>query len=143
MKSVESARRNLVFEVLKKPRVIVSCQNAEFPTDAEWDNWLLAVMNLEREVTSIRLLILSEGGHPSRDQVERVRAVNHSNPPVSIISPSRAYRFLAAALTFLNPAIRCYGPRERGNAYAHLGIAASDRESVDLAIDRLTRKLAE
>jgi hypothetical protein len=139
--STQPAERNLVFEVIKDVRLVVSCQNVGFLTDTEWANWLLAVMNLEREVSSVRLLVVSEGGHPTKAQIDRVRAVNRTNPPMSIVSPSRGYRFMAAALTFLNPAIRCYSPHERDKAYDHLGIAANDRDRIELTIDRLNRKL--
>ena len=144
---MEAGSCNLVYEVLADVRLVISCQNKDFPTDSEWDSWLGAVMNLEHKVTTFRLLVLTDGGHPTKAQMERLRAKNRNNPRTSIISPSRGYRFMASALTFINPTIRCFSPEDSEKAFNHIVLAPNDRERATRIIDslqrRLTRRLSE
>ena len=136
-----SENRNLVYQVLADTRLVISCQNKSFPTDAEWDSWLAATTNLQYQTNEFRLLVVTEGGHPTKAQLERLRAVNRTNPPTAIVSPSLAYRFMAAALTFINPTIRCYSPAEREQAFDHIGLAHAERDRANAVIASLRRQL--
>ena len=140
--SMESGGRNLVYEVLPQARLIISCQNKHFPTDTEWDSWISAGKDLELQTQDFRLLVVSEGGHPTKPQLDRLRAVNRSNPPTAIISASMAYRFMAAALTFINPKVRCYSPAEREKAFEHIGLSRADGERANAVIGNLRQQLA-
>jgi hypothetical protein len=147
---MDSGGRNLVFDVLTEARLIVSCQSGGVPTDREWDNWLTATANLMHQFGMCRLLVLSERGHPTGAQVERLRqtgkrlrASGHGYPPTSIISPSGALRIFVNALMCINPSIRCYSPEDRERAFDHLGLLRSERDRAVLAVDRLHRKLED
>jgi hypothetical protein len=135
------AGADLVFEVLPDARLVVSCQTRFNPSDSEWELWLMATGNLAHQVGYFRLLVLTEGGHPTKTQLERVRAENKTNPPTAIVSPSLSLRFLGAALTFVNPTIRCFAPAQLEKAFDHLGLALSERHPAHSAIDRLQRRL--
>ncbi len=133
--------RTLVYEVLNDARLVVSCQPSALPTDAEWNRWLMAVADLQRKHREIRLLVVSDGGHPTRTQIERLRTQNDTNPLTAIVSSSRAYRFMASALTFINPKIRCFAPSEITKAFGHLDLASSEYEPARKAIEGLRRQL--
>lgn len=132
-----------MYEVLTDLRLVISCQNENFPTDADWDSWLTAATNLQHKVESFRLLVFSEGGHPTKAQIERLREKNRANPRTAIISPSRSYRFMASALTFINPTIRCFSPADSDKAFDHVGLARSERERAKLTIESLRRQLTD
>lgn len=132
---------DLVFEANVEARLVVSCQSKFNPSDAEWDRWMMAVGNLEHQVQSLRLLVVTEGGHPTKQQLERLRAVNKKNPPTAIVSSSMALRFMGAALSFVNPTIRCFAPGQLEKAFDHLGLLPMDRQQARLAMERLQREL--
>ncbi len=137
-----SANLDLVFEAIKEARLLVSCQTKFNPSDAEWDRWLIAASNLEHAVASFRLLVVTEGGHPTKAQVERLRKVNKKNPPTAIVSSSLALRFMGSALTFVNPTIRCYSPAHLDDAFEHIGLFPAERAQAREAVKRLQRELA-
>ena len=146
---MDAGGRNLVFEVLTEARLIVSCQTGGVPTDREWDNWLTSTANLMYRFNTCRLLVISERGHPTGAQVERLRqtgkrlrASGHGYPPTAIISPSSALRLFVNALMLINPSIRCYSPEDRERAFGHLGLLRSECDGAVLVIDRLRRQLA-
>ena len=136
-----SAASDLVFESIADARLVVSCQTKFNPSDPEWDRWLMAVGNLEHQVQSVRLLVVTEGGHPTKQQLERLRAKNKKNPPTAIVSSSLALRFMGAALTFVNPKIRCFSPPQLEKAYEHLGLEPLERQQARSAVERLQRAL--
>jgi len=139
--ATESKSRNLVYQVLADRRLVISCQNRSFPSDAEWDSWLAAVSNLEQKTKEFRLLVTTDGGHPTKAQLERLRAKNGSNPPTAIVSSSLAFRFMASAMTFINPKIRCFSPSEFEKALDHISITQSDREHAKEVAENLRRQL--
>lgn len=131
------AASDLVFEAIVDARLVVSCQTKFNPSDAEWDRWMMAVGNLEHQVQSLRLLVMTEGGHPTKQQLERLRAVNKKNPPTAIVSSSLALRFMGAALTFVNPAIRCFAPPQLEKAFDHLALVPAERKQARAVVERL------
>jgi hypothetical protein len=146
---MDSNGRNLVFEVMTEACLIISCQTGGVPTDREWDNWLTATANLICRFGMCRLLVLSERGHPSGAQIERLRHTGkrlrqsgYGYPPTAIISPSTALRLFVNALMCINPSIRCYSPGERERAFEHLQLPRNDRDKACLVIDRLYTQLA-
>lgn len=132
---------HLVFEALPEARVLVSCQTKFNPSDLEWDSWLNEAINLDRRVGEFRLVVVSDGGHPTKSQVERLKATNRKNPLTAIVSPSLALRFMGAALTFVNPTIRCFPPSEFESAFDHIRLGRSEREPVLAAVARLQATL--
>lgn len=138
-----TTNRNLAHEALADLRLLISCQNANFPSDAEWDNWLSTARNLHHQVGAFRLLVVTPGGHPTKAQLERLRATNRdTNPTTAIISSSRAYRFMASALTFINPSLRCFSTIETEKAFDYLALTQGERERVSEVIERLNRQLS-
>lgn len=146
---MNASGRNLVFEVLTEARLIVSYQTEGVPTDREWDNWLTSTANLMYGLHSCRLLVLSERGHPTGAQVERLRHTGkrlrengRGYPPTAIISSSSALRLFVNALMCINPKIRCFSPADRERAFDHLSLLRDERDRAVVVIDRLRRQLA-
>jgi hypothetical protein len=138
---MEPGNPDLVFEVLDETRLIVSCQGRFNPSDDEWDRWLAAATSLERRVGAFRLLVATEGGHPTKSQLDRLRATKKSDPPTVVVSASLALRFVGSALTFVNPTIRFFAPADLDAAFDHLELMPADRESTRLTMERLKLQL--
>lgn len=141
LSTMATGKPNLVFETLVDERLMVSCQTRFNPSDVEWEKWIRAAALLEQRVGIMRLLVVSAGGHPTRAQLDRLRAQNKSNPLTSVISSSSALRFLASVFTFINPAIRCFSPSELENALLHIGLSGVSQEHARGALERLERQL--
>lgn len=123
---------------------MVSCQTRFNPSDEEWDRWLHATLALSRQVGAFRLLVVTEGGHPTRAQIERLQRTKEGpEPPTAIVSSSVAMRFMGAALTFINSTIRCFAPTELDKAFAHLGLAPDERSLANATMRRLQSELGE
>ena len=132
----------LVFEVVRDARLLVSAQRKSYPSDQEWDRWLSAARELEEEAGQMRILVVTEGGHPTKAQLDRLLAANKSNPPTAIVSPSLALRCFGSALGFINPAIRCFAPTKLEKALEHLGLAPSEQSLAFASVRRVERLLA-
>jgi hypothetical protein len=68
--------------------------------------------------------------------------VNKTNPPTALVSPSLAFRFMASALSVINPTIRCFPPTQLDAAFAHLGLSETEAHFAKAAHDRLKGALA-
>jgi hypothetical protein len=139
--TMASGRTDLLFEVVREARLVVSCQSKFNPSDDEWARWMTAASNLEHEVGQFRLLVVTEGGHPTKPQLDRLRAVNKKNPPTAIVSSSLALRFMGTALTFVNPTIRCFSPKELDEAFDHIGLVSAERSRATTVMQRLEKEL--
>jgi len=131
-----------VFEVLAEARLIVSCQTRFNPSDLEWDRWMTAASVLARQVGDFRLLVVTDGGHPTRAQLERLKQLkDQKEPATAIVSSSVALRFMGAALTFVNSTIRCFAPAQLDQAFEHIRLAPADRSLARASIERLRREM--
>lgn len=137
-----SGNTQLIFEVVRPARLVVSGQKESQPSDEEWDRWLGAVQRLDEEAAPIRLLVVTEGGRPTKAQLDRLRAANKSNPLTAIVSPSLALRCFGAALGFINPTIRCFAPTKLEKALEHLRLAPDEQPLAIASVRRVERLLA-
>ncbi len=80
--------------------------------------------------------------HPTKAQLERLRAKNSNDPPTAIVSSSLAFRFMASALTFINPTIRCFSPSEFEKALDHISVMRGDRARAKATVENLRQQLA-
>ena len=131
-----------MFEVLAEARLIVSCQTRFNPSDLEWDRWMTAASVLARQVGDFRLLVVTDGGHPTRAQLERLKQLkDQKEPATAIVSSSVALRFMGAALTFVNSTIRCFAPAQLDDAFEHIRLAPADRNLARASVERLRREM--
>ncbi len=138
-----SVSSSLVFETLWDLRLLVSYQGPADPTDAEWSNWIVAADALWKKAPEFRLLVVTEGGHPTRQQLDRLRSAKRSEPLTVIISSSTLLYFVASIVALFNPHVDCFSPAHRDRAYSRIGLAPEERPAVDATISRLRQKLEE
>jgi hypothetical protein len=133
---------NLLFDIIDEASLVISCQTKFNPTDAEWDRWLTAVWAIEQEAGEVRLLVFTEGGHPTKPQLDRLLSLKRTDPPTAIVSPSSGLRFLASAMTFVNPTIQCFSPNDLVKAYDHIRLVQVHHQAAAAALERLRDQVA-
>jgi hypothetical protein len=139
--------KNLLFETLTPLRLLVTYHTAAPPSDEEWQAWHDATELLWKNTPDFLLLVVSDGGHPTRKQVarleegkrrlERLGGKHRSEPLTAIVSSSVAMRFVVSTVSLFNPKIRCFASTEQQLAYRHLGLAPSDAMLASAAVERL------
>jgi hypothetical protein len=127
--------------------------SVEGPTDREWEAWIAASETLWEKAPEFRLLVVSEGGHPSRRQLARLESVKgrleraggkkRSEPITAILSASVAMRFIVSAVALFNPKVRCFPTAALAEAHAHLGLTRAEGKNADAAVERLRVKIAQ
>ncbi len=132
---------NLAFRVMPEVRLIISRQNRNTPTDEEWEKWFRAAEALHSDSREFRLLVYTEGGRPTRSQLDRIRLANRTDPLTAIVSPSFSMRAFGSALTFINPTISCFAPRQMAGACAHLGLDPGFADRANAVLVALQRQM--
>ena len=131
----------LVFEWVTDLSLLISCQGVHHPTDAEWDDYLACIPPVATS-DPIRVLVLTEGGRPTRAQQRRLEEVTKGSvSPVAVVSKAGALRFVVSVLSFANPNIQSFHPSHLAAAVAHIGLSPSHDERLQRVIDHLQRKL--
>ncbi len=92
-----------------------------------------------------RFLVSTEGGHPTRSQMEKLKRAlegrNRGSLLTAIISPSAALRFVTSALAFVNPGLRCYAPAHHDKAFAYLGLTGAEEKKAEATLERLRARV--
>ena len=145
------AAPNLLHEVLLDHQLMVVLHSSTPPREAEWNAWLSATDALWREVERFRLLVVSEGGHPNREQLTRLEQLKRrhqrmggrqrSEPITAIVSNSVAMRFAVASANLFNPRARCFPPSALAGAYRHLGLSLVGTRAAEAVLGRLRSEL--
>ncbi|HET9954505.1 MAG TPA: hypothetical protein VFQ61_08370 [Polyangiaceae bacterium] len=134
----------LLFETIPEAGLLISYQTTATPRDDEWEAYLTACKELLASHPKPCFLVVTHGGHPSRQQQARVKAeLGYRTSPVAIISKATIARFVASIMALMNPAIQCFAPEQRDQAFSHLHLDAAQRKLVLASLDRMTKKLGE
>jgi hypothetical protein len=90
------------------------------PIASEWTAYLTVAETMERELGSLRILVLSRGGVPDSTQrtayIERIR-----RSKAAVVSDSIAARATTRYMAVWNRAIRAFGASELEDALCYLG----------------------
>ena len=132
--------RTLALEFLAKQSCIVMYQGSQTPSDAAWDMHLEQFRSLAGRLEEIKILVITEGGRPTKAQQARLAQVvgGHASA-TAVVSAMLAVRFVVSALALVKPNLRYFTPDEMGGAFQHLGIEEEERTLVLQTIERLRR----
>lgn len=131
---------NMVFEAVGRTLVVV--HNKDFPTDAEWDAYLQALVAHLEHGDNRRSLVLTEGGAPSSKQRTRMSAlVGDHSAPTAVVSTSAPVLATVRALHLSNPGIRAFDPSDIHGALEHLGLNASEQQKVLAVLPPLQQRV--
>lgn len=131
----------LVFETIEPLRLVVCCQTKLPPHDKEWKAWLAATDALRDAHGNFRLLVYTDGGHPTASQKDTLRIRPPIAPLTAVVSSQAAVRFAMSVFSFINRNIRCFSPTQRQAAYAHLKLELRHHKTVDQVLNRLLRQI--
>lgn len=120
---------------------IVVTHGSLAPSNAEW-NALLDIYRAHPSLASARTLVFTDGGAPNAAQRADLRAALGSiNMPIAVITESIIARAAGTALSWLNPALRMFSPRDLDKGLAHIGVTTVDRRTLCGIADELRRQL--
>jgi hypothetical protein len=133
---------NLAFEAMPDLHLMITCQDVNNPTEAEWDAYLLGLKSLMALQHPFRILVVTEGGHPSRKQQQAGIATTEAvRMKIAIVSPAPGLRFVVAMIALINPDTKCFLPSQRSAAFSHIKLAPGDVSRVLAIIARLQQTL--
>jgi hypothetical protein len=114
--------------------LVVSVHGSDSCSDAEWSEYLGMCGQAMAEHASdhnIGGLVVSEGGGPTARQREELRiALGIRKPRVAVITSSLVTRGIGTALSWFNPHLRTYPPRDWERALDHLHVQGAGREAL-------------
>jgi hypothetical protein len=126
---------SMVWEVAGS--LMVLRENGQTPSDAEWDHFLVSVMDSQRRHGALRMLVVTDGGGPSTDQRTRLKtALKGKTVRSAVVSDAIKIRFIASAIMLINKEHGSFTRREVEGAYAHLSLTTDERR---FTIDALAR----
>ncbi|MBX5483606.1 MAG: hypothetical protein IRZ16_17425 [Myxococcaceae bacterium] len=130
----------MAFEAVGRTLVIV--HNANYPTDAEWDAYLQALLAHVTQWKDRRSLVLTAGGAPSSKQRTRMsEVVGDSVAPTAVLTTSAPVQATVGALHLRNAAIRTFPPDDLDGALAHLGLREEEKKRILLILPGLKQKV--
>ncbi len=105
-------------------------QNNEDATEADWNEFLGFLSDNRRELTSIRILILTDGGSPAAAQRKRLaETLGDTHMLVAAVSDSIRVRFAGATISLFQRNYRQFTVKELPGAYEHLRLTPSERRA--------------
>jgi hypothetical protein len=131
---------NMVFQAVGRTLLVV--HNKDYPTDAEWDAYLEALIAQVSSQPHRRSLVFTEGGAPSSKQRARMTArVGDAVAPTAVVSSSPAVRATVGALNLHNKAIGVFAPSDIDGALGHLGLKEDERGRILACLPSLQQRV--
>jgi len=127
-------------------RLIVCVHSDKPPSALEWNDYLsvtsAASASVGGDFGRIRTIVFTDGGGPNTVQRAAVNKLIGEKPsPGAIITQSAVVRGIVTALSWFNPAIQAFHPRDVGQGLKHLGLAVEDAEKLWPTLKTLQAKV--
>jgi len=110
--------------------IVVALHGRAFPTDAEWDEYLVVVRDAfarHGESGLVRGLAITDGGAPtSRQRALLVEVLRGERAVGSVVTSSRLALGVGRALSWIHPEIKTFAPRDYPRALKHLGLPEAE-----------------
>jgi hypothetical protein len=113
--------------------IIVALHTANVPSDEEWDEYLgfveQALARVEGDASRVRGFAITDGGAPNAKHRGKLNAYLKDNRiHGSVVTSNPLVRGVVTALSWVNPNIRAFSPRNAENGLRQLGLANRDME---------------
>lgn len=122
--------------------MLVLFQGHESPSEAEWADCLklLAEILADSSRAKPKVLVITDGGGPTPEQRKLLGKMLEGKPiPVAVVSESMKARFVSAAIALINRNNRSFSGSELPEAYAYLGLTASEKRAAEMAVAEMKR----
>jgi hypothetical protein len=116
---------------------VVVAHGSLAPSAAEW-NELLDIYRAHPRLSDMRTLVFTEGGAPNAAQRADLRAVfGSTDVPIAVITDSIVARAAGTAISWLNPSLRMFAPRDLDKGFDHIRATTADRRTLRAIADEL------
>ena len=113
-------------------------ENQHDPLESEWDEFLGFLTTNADDLTSIRMLVRTDGGVANASQRKRLaQALGKNNPLVAVVSDAMKVRFAGATIALFQANYRQYTTKELSQAYVHLGLDREERKIAETTLKEL------
>lgn len=124
--------------------LLISRQNKETPSDAEWDEFLEAVVTNRERAALVKILVMTEGGGPSVVQRKRLeQALDRRTFRVAVVTDSIKVRFIVSSVALLNRDISSFARSDIRDAYRYLDLSMEQQQRAETTLAELGRLLAK
>lgn len=135
--------RTLVYEFLKKERVLISCSGSQVIADDDWLEYVRFTGEVSHLGEQVRVLAWSPTHMPTRSQYDVLRKATRDAPvKVSIIATGFAVSFVGAAMKLVNKNARMFNPGDLNSALSHLGLTSDEARLVRYELELLKLQLS-
>jgi hypothetical protein len=124
--------------------LMLARQNADDPTDPEWDEFLAYVAAHREEFRNqnLKLLVHTDGGAANAAQRKRLAAtLGTTHARVAVVSDSIKVRFAGATIALFQRHYRQFSVSEMRGAYDHLGLTYEQRQLAETTLYELEAML--
>jgi hypothetical protein len=119
--------------------VIVIVQNAQPPSDKEWNDFLKLLVERRTDLPKLKLLVMTAGGGPSSAQRKRLQAaLGGTSLRVAVVSDSMKVRFVGSTIALFHKDYRSFLTSEMDQASEHLNLSPGERRHAESEIKELT-----
>lgn len=126
----------MVFERVGSTFVLLHTKAA--PSDPEWNRYMDAFRALGRDLASMGILVLTDGGGPTSAQRRVMNEIAADAPArVAIVSDAPAVRFIVSTIALFHAHIRTFGVRSLPAALEHVGVRGEHEREVRRTLERL------
>ncbi len=123
--------------------LVVLRENAEAPSDEEWDETLRTLTLPPEELARIRVLVLTDGGGPTVAQRRRLNQTTGGFALIAAVcSESVRVRFIVSSIALFMAKLQCFRATELDAAFDHLGLAPAQRHLARQNLHEMTALLA-
>lgn len=122
--------------------VLLALHAEAAPSDAEWDKYLDAMPGVLAHPNGVGM-VLTDGGTPSTAQRERMRKKDAGAVRCNAIITDRpVVRCVVTAVSWFNPKVCAFAPREFLQAFSFLGLSGAQIASVCATLEQLNHGLS-
>jgi hypothetical protein len=117
-------------------------QNTEDATEEDWRELLDFFAKSKHELSSIRILVRTDGGVPTATQRKRLAdALGNTNMLVAAVSDSIKVRFAGSTIALFQKSYRQFSTKELPQAYQHLKMTPSEQITMEATMRELEAML--
>jgi hypothetical protein len=132
--------QNLAFEVHDEISLVVLKHGPGAPSEPEWTRYLEALGSVEHRLEAMRILVLTDGGRPHREQQSEMNALCAGRSVrTAVVSSSMGVRFVISIMTLLNPGIKGFASARLTDAFEYLGLTPTECSIAESIARRLSR----
>jgi hypothetical protein len=122
--------------------LLLARQNAETPTEAEWDQFLDLLRAARPQFEQVKILVATEGGGPSALQRKRLeKTLAGKRVRVAVVSDSVKVRFITSMIALFHKDLRSFLKSEFRGACAHLGMTQDEMTVAERALTEMDERV--